>query len=856
MALNQDDSTNIQQLVMSVNPITESFGNAKTIRNNNSSRFGKMIDLFYSCDGYIEGVQISTYLLETVRVTYQLPGERNYRIFYELNAGLDSEKKREWGFENLENFSYINKSNFISPHPDSMDIDSKTDLANYSLLIEALRRIHFSEEEIEHICRAAIGILQLGNINFVPTIIQGADGAEYASESQQFVNISCHLLGLNQDSLYTALTKRQYTIPNGRQSHIEKVLNETAAATARDALARTLYEVLFTRIIDRINLTLNPEGTCSDDHASSISVLDVFGFEYYENNSFEQLCINYANEKLQDYFNYSIFKSQQELYLAEGINWMLHSYPDSTERIDLFENRTTGLLSLCDEILKLSTPNENKLITNFYFKNYKTNPHFTGSKLLENNNEFIICHYACDVKYNVNGWIEKNKSDIALEIKNCILESTNLILKSDTFDLNLSKDNTSPVKMSQLVSVEGLSSPSPVRRKSITITNKIKINSFEQRSISFAMESSPSPKRKSFMSVGKKINTNLSQFSKELTDLIKRIHTMRSHFIRCIKPNATLSPGIFLPEMILSQLRCGGTLQAIQVYQVGFPHKMSFQYFLSRYSVFLCLCGANYVTNEVKDCINRAQLTGQIIYWRLGALRLIDVVRFTMKMLELIEEKSLTFITGIKDIDLQQGLQIGKTSVFLRTNIFEYLESVYMYCVTMIAKKLQRRWRAYQYLKQSAHSTSGSLAMSLLSFTDYKLKKFKRILFSVVIIQRTYRIHTAVKHKKVFLLGMLLLQALYRGHRARQWVWRLKTRSACLIQTKFRKFYYRARYLRMVSSIHILQRNTRKFLASRWKRNVLRAIRLIQRVERGRQTRCRTKLLYEEQVFLLYCILV
>jgi myosin heavy subunit len=881
-----DDSINIQQLVMSVNPITESFGNAQTIRNNNSSRFGKMIDLFYSLDGYIEGVHISTYLLETIRVTFQLPGERNYRIFYELDAGLSDEQKKEWSFQRLDDFAYINRrhnnstqltnqsklSSLSAPQRRGTISSTETDLMNYNLLMSALRQIHFSEDEIAHICRAVIGILHLGNISFISCSHEsGLEGAAYASDSLSTVEIVCDLLGLYSDSLLSALTRRQYTISTSKQTLLEKYLDVTSAVIARDALARTLYEVLFTRIIDRINSTLNPEGTQSEDHSSSISVLDVFGFEYYDDtNSFEQFSINYANEKLQDYFNFSIFKSQQELYISEGIIWKINSYPDSTERIDLFENKLTGILSLCDEILKLSSPNEKKLITNLYLKNHKLNPYFDGNKLLENNGEFIVKHYACAVKYQIHGWVEKNRSDIALEIKNCIFDSTNLILRSEFTDgpflqLQIQQQQqlqpSSPFPSSLTVE-NGLISSSPGRRKSITITTKIKINSYEQRSLSLALDptvnSTTSQQFKSFVSVGKKINTNLSQFSKELSDLLRKIHSMRSHFIRCIKPNATLSPHIFLPELILSQLRCGGTLQAIQVYQDGFPHKMSFQYFLSRYSAFLCLCGVNHVTHEVKDCINRAQLTGQIIFWRLGALKLIDVIHFTMEILDLLDEpSSVPLCRAISDLDLQQGIQIGKSSVFLRTNIYEHLESIYLYCVTMIAKRLQRKWRAYQYIKiflTTAHSSSSSpplstsLALSLLSFSDHKLRRSKKLLFAVVVIQRSFRIYVAVKQKKVSLSGFRHLQALYRGYCVRQWVKRLKSRSATLVQTLFRKFYQKTVYRKKRCGVQILQRTTRRFLAMVWRLRAVKGIRLLQRVERGRQGRKQFNLLYTEQV--------
>jgi hypothetical protein len=375
------------------------------------------------------------------------------------------------------------------------------------------------------------------------------------------------------------------------------------------------------------------------------------------------------------------------------------------------------------------------------------------------------------------------------------------------------------------------------------------------------------------MSVGKKINTNLSQFTKELNDLIQKIRSMRSHFIRCIKPNTSLSPQVFQPDMILLQLRCGGTLQAIQIYQDSFPQRMSFQYFLSRYSVFLCLCGINFVTKEVNELVTQAHLTGQLCYWRAGVLKLIDIICLTMKILDMMEEAASSpplpsasispKVLGITEELLQQGLQVGKTSVFLRTNIFEYLENVQLHCVTMIAKKLQRKWRAYQFLKSihrphtspsppthSSSSSSSSLTLSLLSFNsdDFKLKRFQRTLFASVIIQRSYRLHSALKYKALSLSRIRHLQALYRGYRARKCVKQLKFKSACFIQTLFRKYVQIVLYQKKILGLRVLQKNCQIFVGRLWKRKALRGIALLQRVERGRQSRSRTRVLAAAQV--------
>jgi myosin heavy subunit len=272
-----------ESLIVATSPITESFGNAKTSRNNNSSRFGKFIELFYSPDGYIEGAVISTYLLETVRLIYQMPGERNYHVFYEIFAGLDPELKAEFGLTTLQSFRYTNQSGEFSRY------DGESDTDNYHALLTAMKRINLDSEEIENVFRTVAGILHVGNLLFEECTATGSEGAIFSQKCDSHIDNIRVTLGIDSRHLLQGLTERNITIAG---STITKRLPVEGAINARDAFAKTLYDLVFKWMIQSVNNSLKFDDY--DDRSSVIGVLDIFGFEYFTANSFEQLWYNYS----------------------------------------------------------------------------------------------------------------------------------------------------------------------------------------------------------------------------------------------------------------------------------------------------------------------------------------------------------------------------------------------------------------------------------------------------------------------------------------------------------------------------------------------------------------------------------
>ena len=286
------DSGDIENQIIASNPLTESLGNAKTTRNNNSSRFGKFIELGYSADGIIVSAGIRTYLLEGVRVVSHVEGERNFHIYYEIVAGSSLNYLERVGVTSITDFRLVNcsESSLASSKPEQTLIDRE----NFGLFQDALTTLDFSPSEQDTILDVVISVLHIGNLNFSESHVVGEEAAQFSTNCNQHVSQICSLLSISQECLLSAVGRRGLAV--GKTMTL-KQLSVKDASHARDTLARAIYSALFSWVLQKVNLAL--ECTTSTPVLSSISVLDVFGFEFFARNSLEQLCINYTNEKLQ-----------------------------------------------------------------------------------------------------------------------------------------------------------------------------------------------------------------------------------------------------------------------------------------------------------------------------------------------------------------------------------------------------------------------------------------------------------------------------------------------------------------------------------------------------------------------------
>ncbi|KAG7132516.1 Myosin-1 like protein [Verticillium longisporum] len=375
-------------MVLATNPLLESFGNAKTLRNNNSSRFGKYLQLHFNAQGEPVGADITNYLLEKTRVTGQITNERNFHIFYQFTKGASQTYRQQFGIQTPETYAYTSRSKCF-------DVDGIDDLAEYQDTLNAMKIIGLNQAEQDEIFRMLAAILWTGNIQFQE------DQEGYAAiTDQSVVDFLAYLLEVTPEQLVKSITIRILTPRNGEV--IESPANPAQAIATRDALAKAIYNNLFDWIVNRVNQSLKAKQASKN----AIGILDIYGFEIFEKNTFEQLCINYVNEKLQQIFIQLTLKTEQEEYAREQIQWTPIKYFDNKIVCDLIEStRPPGVFSAMKDATKTAHADPAACDRTFMQSvNSMSNPHLTPRQ-----GSFIIKHYAGDVSYTVDGITDKNK---------------------------------------------------------------------------------------------------------------------------------------------------------------------------------------------------------------------------------------------------------------------------------------------------------------------------------------------------------------------------------------------------------------------------------------------------------------
>ncbi|CAG5866602.1 unnamed protein product [Menidia menidia] len=502
-----EKSTRVEQAIVQSSPIMEAFGNAKTVYNNNSSRFGKFIQLHFSESGNIQGGCVIDYLLEKNRVVRQNPGERNYHIFYALLAGASKEHKSLYCLEDpAESFHYLSQSGCLKDK-------SLNDKELYNSVMEALKVLEFTEEEIRDMFKLLSGVLQLGNTEFMT-----AGGAQITTK--QMVTNASELLGLDTFQLSEVLTQRSIIL---RGEEICSPLTIEQAIDSRDSVAMALYSQCFSWIILKINQKIKGK-----ENFKSIGILDIFGFENFEVNRFEQFNINYANEKLQEYFNKHIFSLEQLEYNREGVQWHAIDWMDNAECLDLIEKKL-GLLALVNEESRFPKGTDFTLLEKLHSR-HSTNPYYVKPRLADH--QFGIKHYAGEVLYDVKGILEKNRDTFRDDILN-MLKDSRLDFIYDLFE-------------------------------------KVGSRNSEEK-----------------MGTARRKPTVSSQFRDSLHALMATLSASNPFFIRCIKPNMEKNPNVFDPEVVLNQLRYSGMLETVKIRRAGFPVRRTFKDFFSRYKIVL-----------------------------------------------------------------------------------------------------------------------------------------------------------------------------------------------------------------------------------------------------------------------------
>ena len=515
----------VEKQVLDSNPLLEAFGNAKTVKNNNSSRFGKFIQVSFTDKGKILSARIYNYLLEKSRVVNIQSEERNYHIFYQFLQGASNEEKEMYKLKDMEYYDYLNKGTF--------DIDDMDDCENYKETKSCMEKLNFTSNEINYIFRIITAILYLGNITFVQETTQNNVIAKIDEDKKEdFINAAT-FLGIENQVLAEILTKKKLNIKG--EGIIKRELSVEQAYNSRDAISKSLYSKLFDYIVYKVNKAIaNKEemNKVKSSNVHKIGILDIFGFENFEHNSFEQLCINYANERLQQYFNNHIFKLEQQTYKKEGIDWTQVEFVDNKNIIDLIDNGKISIFGLLDSEPLTPNPTDIKFKNNVY-QLLKSNDALGEEEAHEP--KITINHYAGIIAYDVNGFIEKNLDQITNDITEALSQSNNKLIKK-LFETNLRENS----KQS--------SSKGPNKLQSDTLSK---------------------------------------QFKNQLDELLKMLSESNPRYVKCIKPNSLKAPKILDSIDVMDQLLCAGVLEAIKIRKKGYNIRRTKEEF---YKIYHPLC--------------------------------------------------------------------------------------------------------------------------------------------------------------------------------------------------------------------------------------------------------------------------
>ena len=535
----------MDQKLLAANPILEAFGNAKTVRNNNSSRFGKWMEVQFSRSGGIIGCRIVNYLLEKSRIVHPAGEERSYHIFYNLFVGLDRTKKAALHLTNPEEFEYLRHAST------TISGSSQRDVEDFSDVLDAFSEVGISEEEQSTLFRLTASVLHLGNVVFeVHDTPQGSEGSTMKPSTH--LDAAAELLGVSKDSLSLELTSR-VRVAGG--DTMRSPLVPAKAADARDALAKAIYGRMFDWLVLRVNQAMHTTETVG----GIIGVLDIFGFEIFETNVFEQLCINFCNEMLQQHFNTHVFKVEEQLYIDEGIDYSNVEFIDNQDVLDLIQKRPAGILPMLDDEVKLPRGSDGNFLARIN-KAHAGHSRFLALKAGASGNKtvdgelgkdagrcgdlpFAVKHYAGGVVYECTGWLSKNKDEIMPNHAQLMVSSSDTFLSEVLF---------------------GGQDGMPAYDNSTSTPN------------AGAASSAGAGKGKSKTQAGK--------FRAQLSALRETLNANKPHYIRCIKPNSVKKPAVWHGQLCLQQLRYSGIFEAVRIRQQGFPFRFTFKEFYGKYA--------------------------------------------------------------------------------------------------------------------------------------------------------------------------------------------------------------------------------------------------------------------------------
>ncbi|XP_056138881.1 unconventional myosin-VIIa-like [Lampris incognitus] len=561
----------IEQQVLEANPILEAFGNAKTIRNDNSSRFGKYIDIHFNKRGAIEGAKIEQYLLEKSRVCRQARDERNYHVFYCMLKGMTPDQKKKLGLSKATDYTYLTIGNCTV-------CDGRDDMKEYSNIRSAMKVLMFTDTENWEISKLLAAILHMGNLRYEARTYDNLDACEVVCSVH--LTTAAALLEVDSKDLMNCLTSRSLIT---RGETVSTPLSMEQALDVRDAFVKGIYGRLFVWIVEKINAAIyKPPSSDPKAVRRSIGLLDIFGFENFMINSFEQLCINFANENLQQFFVRHVFKLEQEEYNLENISWQHIEFTDNQDALDMIAIKPMNIISLIDEESKFPKGTDTTML-NKLNSQHKLNTNYIPPK---NNYEtqFGIQHFAGVVYYETRGFLEKNRDTLYGDIIQLVHSSKNKFIKQ-IFQADVAMG-------------------AETRKRSPTLS---------------------------------------SQFKRSLELLMRTLSVCQPFFVRCIKPNEYKKPMLFDRELCVRQLRYSGMMETIRIRRAGYPIRYTFVEFVDRYRVLIPGIKPAYKQEDLRGTCQRIAeaVLGRDDDWQMGKTKIFLKDHHDM-LLEIERDKAIT----------------------------------------------------------------------------------------------------------------------------------------------------------------------------------------------------------------------
>nr|XP_040150133.1 unconventional myosin-VIIb isoform X1 [Ictidomys tridecemlineatus]XP_040150134.1 unconventional myosin-VIIb isoform X1 [Ictidomys tridecemlineatus] len=705
----------IEQQVLEANPILEAFGNAKTIRNDNSSRFGKYIDIYFNTSGVIEGARIEQFLLEKSRVCRQAAEERNYHIFYCMLMGMSVEEKKLLGLGMPSEYHYLTMGNCTS-------YEGLNDAKDYAHVRSAMKILLFSDSENWDISKLLAAILHLGNVEFMAAVFENLDSSD-VMETPAFP-IMMNLLEVQYQALRDCLIKHTILI---RGEYVTRPLNIAQAADRRDAFVKGIYGHLFLWIVKKINAAIFPPPAQDPKNVRrAIGLLDIFGFENFQNNSFEQLCINFANEHLQQFFVQHVFTMEQEEYRSENISWDYIHYTDNRPTLDLLALKPMSVISLLDEESRLPQGTDITMLQKL------NSVHANNKAFLKPKNihdaRFGIAHFAGEVYYQAEGFLEKNRDMLSADILTLVYSSKNKFLR-EIFNLE---------------SAETKLGHGTIRQAKTR-------NQF--------FKGTDSTKRPS---------TLASQFKQSLDQLMKILTNCQPYFIRCIKPNEYKKPLLFDRKLCIQQLRYSGMMETVHIRKSGFPIRYTFEEFSKRFRVLLPSAERKPLQDKFRQmtlCITEVCL-GTDKEWRVG--------------------KTKIFLKDHQDtlLEIQRSQALDEAAIRIQRVMRGYKYRKEFLRQRRAAVTLQAEWRGYCSRKNFKLILVGFERLQAIARSHLLMRQFQATRQRMVQLQarcRGYLVRQQIQAKR---RAIVTIQAHARGMAARRSFQRRKAKGPLVIPVK------------------------------------------------------------------------